>query len=93
MATDIGSVGATFVDGNAHWRSDVADYIDKKKNLQFVQPPYKKVTHEFMKAQDVIYNPITQKYTNPIHETKVAEFEKQNFIDVLAKNKVSQLDN
>jgi hypothetical protein len=42
-----------------------------------------------VKAQDVIYNPITQKYNNPMHENKVTDFEKQNFIDVLAKNKVS----
>ena len=63
------------------------DYNNKKKNLQFEPVPYKKVTHEFIKNQDAIYNPIIQKYTNPIHETKVTDFEKQNFIDVLAKNK------
>ena len=52
--------------------------------------PYKKVTNEFIKAQDVIYNPITQKYNNPSHESNVQKVEKQNFVDVLAQNKVSQ---
>jgi len=38
--------------------------------------PYKKVTNEFIKAQDVIYNPITQKYNNKAQEANVQKVEK-----------------
>jgi len=92
MATDLGTVAQTFglQNGLQQWKNDMADYVDKKRNLQYEPPRYKKVTHEFIKHQDVIYNPVTQKYNNPVHESKVTDFEKQNFIDVLAKNKVSR---
>jgi hypothetical protein len=61
MATDLGTVAQNFgvQDGLQNWKNDMADYMDKKRNIQFEQPAYKKVTHEFVKAQDVIYNPIT----------------------------------
>lgn len=51
MATDVGSNhAARFNDGLENWRNDMADYLDKKRNVQFEQPAYKKVTHEFIKA-------------------------------------------
>lgn len=89
MATDISQLTQALglKDGISMWKADMDDYLNKKKNLQFEPNPYKKVTHEFIKHQDTIYNPIIQKYTNPNHETKVTDFEKQNFVDVLAKNK------
>lgn len=92
MATEIGEASKQIglQDGMKDWKRDIADYEDKKKHLQFQQPSYHKVTHEWMKAQECIYNPVTQKYNNPNHENKVTDFEKQNFIDVLAKNKVSR---
>ena len=56
-------------DGYNEWKADVADYQHKKKNFQGVAEPYKKVTHEFIKHSDTIYNPITQKYNEPRKES------------------------
>ena len=58
------------------WKDEINEYAHKKKNIQFDPVPYKKVTHEFIKQQDAVYNPITQKYSNNNHESKVTDFEK-----------------
>ena len=46
------------------WRDEVHKYQDQKKNIQFVQEPYRKVTNEHIKRQEVQYNPITQTFTD-----------------------------
>lgn len=53
--------------------------------------PYKKVTNAYIKAQDVVYNPITQKYSDPQREHSTLNVERQNMTDVLAKNKDTSL--
>jgi len=52
---------------------------------------YKKVTNAYIKAQDVVYNPITQKYSDPQREHSTLNVERQNMTDVLAKNKDTSL--
>lgn len=42
----------------------MADYQVKRTTFQGKGEPYKKVSNEFMKAQETKYNPITQTYTN-----------------------------
>ena len=74
-------------DGLAAWKRDMADYVEKKRNFQGVAEPYKKVTQKFVKEQDVLYNPITQVYTNKETESHVKKVEQQNMIDVLAQNR------
>jgi hypothetical protein len=61
MATDIGTASASIglANGQAQWQHDMADYLEKKRNLQFEMPAYKKVTHGHVKQQDVLYNPVT----------------------------------
>lgn len=74
-------------DGYDAWRREVIAYDEAKKNLQFVPEPYKKVTNEFIKRQEVQYNPITQRFTDPEREDKVKQVEQQNQLEVLAQNK------
>ena len=50
--------------------------------------PYVKKTYKDIKMRETSYDPILQKYRNPNIEDRLAELEKQAFIDVLAKNKV-----
>ena len=76
-------------DGYATWKTEMDDYIFKKSNFQGVPEPYKKVTNEFVKAQEVKYNPITQTYTNKEQESQVRAQEQLNMTNVLAQNKVS----
>jgi hypothetical protein len=45
--------------GYAQWNKEVNSYQETKQNFQGEAPVYKKVDHAFIKAQDVIYNPIT----------------------------------
>ncbi len=51
--------------------------------------PYVKHTFKDIKARETTYNPITQKFHDPKVETHVEKVEKEKFIEVLAKNKVS----
>jgi hypothetical protein len=89
MITDMGETakGAGLGDGYMQWKKDMDDYCRKKKEFQGVPEPYKKVTNEFIKKQDVMYNPITQTYTNPSREQNMRQKENANMIEVLAKNK------
>ena len=75
--------------GYASWKQDLQHYETTKKNFQGVPEPYKKVTSAFVKGQEVLYNPITQTYSDPQREAQTKQLEKQNMIDVLAQNKVS----
>lgn len=54
-------------------------------------PEYKKVTNQFIKQQETLYNPITQVYSDKGTEAAVKKAEQQNMIDVLAKNKDTAL--
>jgi hypothetical protein len=47
-----------------------------------------KRTYADIKAKETQYNPIIQKYNDPNIENHLQNIEKQNFIDVIAKNKV-----
>ena len=58
------SKNAGLADGYGSWKNDMDDYIFKKSNFVGVPEPYKKVTNAFVKGQEVLYNPITQTYTN-----------------------------
>ena len=80
---------AGLTDGYGNWRNEMDDYIYKKTNFQGVPEPYKKVTNAFVKSQEVLYNPITQTFTNKEKEDQVRQMERQNMTDVLAQNKVS----
>ena len=52
-------------DGYGTWKADMDDYLFKKTNFTGGEmPKYHKITNEFVKAQEVLYNPITQCYTN-----------------------------
>ena len=78
-------------DGYKEWRSDMNDYVEKKKNFQGTADPYVKVTHKFIKDHDVIYNPITQVYNDAGREQNARAHESQKMTDVLAANRDRQL--
>ena len=86
---DIGELSkkANLPDGYQEWRNDVNAYVEQKRNVQVKGDPYVKVTHQFIKEQDTIYNPITQVYKRPEIEKHVQQKEQQSMIDTLAKNK------
>ena len=71
------------------WKRDINEYTKLKKEFQGVAEPYKKVTQQYIKAQDVLYNPITQKYTSNNVENQMKKVEDENMLKVLAQNKVS----
>ena len=77
------------VDGYGTWKNEMVDYTYKKSNFQGVADPYKKVTTEFIKSQEVLYNPITQTFANNTQEQQVRQNEQQNMTNTLAANKVS----
>lgn len=74
-------------DGYAEWARDVNAYTEAKKNFQGKAEPYRKVTNEWVKKQEVQYNPITQTFTDAARENQVKKIEQTNQIEVLAKNK------
>lgn len=75
------------------WKQDINEYTRLKKEFQGVAEPYKKVTQQYIKSQDVLYNPITQKYTSKDVEGQMKKVEDQNMLKVLAQNKVSFIAN
>ena len=79
------AVGLT--DGYAEWQKDVVNYASTKKNFQGQAEPYRKVTSEFVKKQEVQYNPITQTFTDPKREAQVRQQEQQAMVETLAQNK------
>ena len=73
--------------GYNEWASSVNQYATAKQNFQGQAEPYRKVTSEFVKKQEVQYNPITQTFTDPQRETQVRNVEQRNMVEVLAQNK------
>ena len=45
--------------GYNDWSNDIKNYQDQKRNYYAQPEPYKKVTSEHVKRQEVQYNPIT----------------------------------
>ena len=74
-------------DGYNEWKRNITSYDETKKNFQGQAEPYRKVTSEFVKRQEVQYNPITQTFTDPQRESQIKQVEQQNSVEVLAKNK------
>lgn len=64
-------------DGYSDWANECNGYLTTKNNFQGTAPAYKKVTTEFLKAQDVLYNPITQRYTDNQKESATVALEKE----------------
>ena len=73
--------------GYNDWSSDIRNYQDQKRNYNAQPEPYKKVTSEHVKRQEVQYNPITQTFTDPSRESQVRNIEQKNLTEVLAQNK------
>ena len=62
-------------DGYSEWKRNITSYDETKKNFQGQAEPYRKVTSEFVKRQEVQYNPITQTFTDPQRESQIKQVE------------------
>jgi hypothetical protein len=70
------------------WKQEMNKYQETRTAWKQPVEPYVKKTYKDIKMRETSYDPILQKYRNPNIEDRLAELEKQAFIDVLAKNKV-----
>ena len=70
------------------WKQELGKYQETRTAWKEPFEPYVKRTHKDIKMRETSYNPVIQKYNNPVIEDKLAELERQAFIDVLAQNKV-----
>jgi hypothetical protein len=59
-----------------------------KTQLNFKQEYNPRITHKLIKQAETSYNPILQKYQDKAYEGGMQAYEKETFIDTLAKNKV-----
>jgi len=73
------------------WKKDVNDYATTKKKFQGMPERQTYLTEKEYKRVETLYNPITQKYTDPNVETVARQTEESNFINTLAKNKDNAL--
>ena len=71
------------------WKQGMTKYEEGRTLWRDPVEPYVKRTNKDIKARETSYNPITQKFRDPQVEKHVERAEQDNFIDVLAKNKVS----
>lgn len=74
-----------------NWKQDVNSYIQTKKEFQGVAEPYVKNDHVKIKKIESFYNPITQKYNDPVYEKQARQNEYDSFVTTLAKNKDNAL--
>jgi hypothetical protein len=70
------------------WKQELKQYQETKTSFKGFAEPYQKRTHKEIKTKETIYNPITQKFNDPSIENQVSQAERNNFIEVIAKNKV-----
>ena len=70
------------------WKQELGKYQETRTAWKEPFEPYVKRTHKDIKMRETSYNPVIQKYNNPAIEDKLADLERQAFIDVLAQNKV-----
>ncbi len=71
------------------WKQEMNKYQETRTAWKEPIEPYVKRTHKDIKARETSYDPIIQRFRDPHVEKHIGEAEQQNFIDVLAKNKVT----
>jgi hypothetical protein len=69
------------------WKTDMHKYQETRTAWKDPVEPYVKRTFKDMKQKETSYNPITQKFKDPVVEQHIERVEKDSFIEVLAKNK------
>ena len=77
---------------NYNWPKTQNDYIYNKTHLEWgYNPSPQRITQKMVKANDVIFNPILQKYNNPTYDSSLHQKEKNDIINTIIKNKDNQL--
>jgi hypothetical protein len=77
---------------NYNWPKTQNDYIYNKTHLEWgYNPPPPRITQKMVKANDVIFNPILQKYTNANYDSTLHQKEQKDIINTIIKNKDNQL--
>ena len=75
------------------WKDEIKNYVYNKTNIGWdskkaFEP---KITHKMVKANDVVFNPILQKYKDSKLETSLKKTEKSAIISEIIKNQDNQL--
>ena len=75
------------------WKDDIKKYAYNKTNIGWetrdtLQP---KITSKMVKANDLVFNPILQKYNDPKLESNIQKKEKSAIISEIIKNQDNQL--
>ena len=75
------------------WKDDIKNYVYNKTNIGWdtrktFQP---KITTKMVKANDVVFNPILQKYKDSKYETSLKKNEKSAVLSEIIKNQDNQL--
>ena len=77
---------------NYNWPKTQNDYIYNKTHLEWgYNPSPQRITQKMVKANDVIFNPILQKYNNAAYDSSLHQKEKNDLINTIIKNKDNQL--
>ncbi len=86
MSTAI-SYDQEIMERNKEWAERLNKYQDSKKNLEwgYNERP-ELITNKVIKARDVIFNPVTQNYTDKELDSKLKQEDKKNLRDVISKN-------
>jgi len=76
-----------------NWKDDIKKYVYNKTNIGWDTKKAfdPKITHKMVKANDMVFNPILQKYNNSTFETTMKSNEKKAVISEIIKNQDNQL--
>ena len=77
---------------NKNWAEEINKYYHDKKILKWGYNPKPEIIKEKdVKSQDLIFNPITQKYTDKNFDRELRKQEKANLIDSIAQGYDNEL--
>ena len=75
------------------WKDDIKKYTYNKTNIGWdsARAFNPRITHKMVKENDVVFNPILQRYKDPKYETSLRQNEKSAIISEIIKNQDNQL--
>ncbi|MCQ2817617.1 MAG: hypothetical protein MJ252_10165 [archaeon] len=76
---------------NYNWGQSIRDYQNKYALSTMYPQRDPKITHQMMKANDAVFNPILQTYTNQGREAQLRKDEKDKLISTIIKNQDNAL--
>lgn len=80
------------IKNDENWAEDIKKYYNNKKILKWGRNPKPKIiTNKIVKSQELLLNPITQKYSNTKFESELKNQEKLNLKDSIAKGYDNEL--